>query len=410
MSFNLVDLVKDQVTDAVLQKAGGLLGGDAGNLSSGLTSAIPALLGGLTGAANAPGKAGALFDAVNNSDDGVFGDLAGALGGPNANGMIEQGSNALSGLMGSGMMGNLGSVLSSVTGMSRGGTGSLMGMLAPIIFGVLKKKVLGGGLDAGGLLSMLNGQKSNIASAMPSNLASQLGNIDGFPSFDGIASGVSGAASNVAGGVSNAASNVAGGVADAASGVTGAAASGVEAVGDTAKSAGGGIGKWLIPAIIALGLGWLAFTFLGKKDVDVPDVSGAASDAASATGDAVSGAADKATDAVAGAADGLNVEGLTGDVTGMFNQASETLGGITDIDSATAAVPGLEELGGKVAGLPDMFDKVPEAARGPLQGVVGEGLGSLQPIIDKVMAIPGVGAVLEPILEPILETLGGLAG
>ena len=57
-----------------------------------------------------------------------------------------------------------------------------------------------------------------------------------------------------------------------------------------------------------------------------------------------------------------------------------------------------------------MFDKVPEAARGPLQGVVSEGLGSLQPIVDKAMALPGVGGILEPVLKPMMETLGGLKG
>lgn len=405
MSFNIVDLVKDQITDAVLEKAGGLLGGDAANLSSGMSSAIPALLGGLTGSANAPGKAGGLFEAVNNTDDSLLNDFAGALGSSNSSSMIEQGSSTLTGLMGSGMMDNLGSVLSAVSGMSRNGSGSLMGMLAPVILGVLKKKVMGGGMNASGLLSMLNDQKSNVARAMPANLSSQLSNINGFPSFDGlpsassIASGVSGVASNVAGGVSGAASNVAGGV-----------SSGAGAVGDAAKSTGGGIGKWLVPILAALGLGWLAFTFLGKGDVDAPDVSGAASDAASAAGDAATDAAGAATDAASAAAGDLGVDGLTGNVTGMFNSASETLGGITDIESATAAVPALEELGGSVAGLPDLFDKVPEAARGPLQGIVGEGMGSLQPIIDKVMAIPGVGGVVGPILEPILETLGGLAG
>ncbi len=401
MSFNLVDLVKGQMTNAVLEKAGGLLGGDAAKLSGGLDSVIPALLGGLTGAANAPGKSGALFDAVNNSDDGVFGDFAGALGGSNSNNMIEQGSNALSGLMGSGMMGGLGSVLSSVTGMSRGGTGSLMGMLAPVIFGVLKKQVLGGGLDAGGLMSMLNGQKANVANAMPANLRSQLGGIDGFPSFDDVP-GLSGIASGAAGAVSGAAS----GVSNAASGAMDSAESGLE----TAKSSSGGLGKFIVPLLVALGLGWLAFTFLGKKDVDAPDVSGAASDAAGAATDAAAGATDAAANAVAGAADGLNLDGLGDDVTGMFNSASETLGGITDVESATAAVPGLEDLGSKVSELPALFDKVPEAARGPLQGIVGEGLGSLQPIIEKVTAIPGVGGVIGPVLDPILETLGGLGG
>ncbi len=398
MSFNIVDLVKDQITDAVLEKASSLLGGDASNLSSGVSSAIPALLGGLTGAANEHGKTSAVFDAVNNTDESLLNDFAGTLGGGNSSAVIEQGSNALSGIMGSGMMDNLGSVLSSVTGISRGGTSSLMGMLAPVILGVLKKKVMGDGMDASGLLSMLNDQKSNVASAMPPNLKMQISNISGFPAFDGlpsassVTSGVTGAVSNVASGVSGTASSV-------ASGASGAASSGAHAVGDAAKSGSAGIGKWLIPILVALGFGWLAFTFLGKNDVDAPDVSGAASDAA-----------DSATDTASALAGGVDVDGLSNNVTGLFNQASQTLGGITDVESATAAVPGLQELGGSVAELPSMLDKVPEAARGPLQGIVGEGLGSLQPIIDKVMAIPGVGGVIGPILEPMLETLNGLAG
>lgn len=387
MSFNIVDLVKAQITDAVMEKAGGLLGGDASKLSTGMSSAIPALLGGLTGSAKVPGNSGALFNAVSNTDEGLLNDFAGALGGSNSSNMIEQGSNTLSGLLGSGMMDNLGSVLSSVTGMSRGGTGSLMGMLAPVILGVLKKKVLGGGMDAGGLLSMLNDQKSNVATAMPTNLRSELSKIDGFPSFDA-SSGVS---------------NITGAVSGAASSATGAVSSGADAVGDAAKSTGSGIGKWLVPILVALGLGWLAFTFLGKKDVEAPDISGAATGAAS-------DAAGAATDAVAGATGDLDVSGLTGELTGVFNQASETLGGITDVESATAAVPALEGIGGTVSGLPALFDKVPEAARGPLQGIVGEGMGSLQPIIEKVNSIPGVGSVIGPILEPILETLSGLAG
>jgi len=405
MSFNIVDLIKDQVTDAVLEKAGGLLGADAPNLSSGLEGAIPALLGGITGAANAPGKSEALFDAVNQADDGLLSDFAGALGGANSGQMIEQGSSMLSGLMGSGMMNNLGSVLSSVSGMSRGGTGSLLGMLAPIVMGVLKKKVLGGGMNAGGLLSMMNDQKANIASAMPANLSSQLGSIEGFPKFDGLPS-VSGIADGVTGAASDAMSSASAGVGAAADKLGDAGQQGVEAV----KGSGGGIGKWLIPIAAALGLGWFAMNFLGKGDTDVnvPD----ASDATAVVGEATTAATDAATsavtDATAGASDAVTE--LSGTVTGMFNQASETLGGITDVESATAALPGLEEISGQVSSLPDLFDNVPEVARGPLQGMVTEGMGSLQPIVDKLRNIPGVGPVLEPVIAPMLETLSGLGG
>ena len=85
MSFNLVDLIKDQVTDTVLEKAGGLLGGgDAQKVAAGVESAVPALLGGLAGAASAPGRADVLFDTINKTDDNVLTHFAGTLGGDNA--------------------------------------------------------------------------------------------------------------------------------------------------------------------------------------------------------------------------------------------------------------------------------------------------------------------------------------
>ena len=37
--------------------------------------------------------------------------------------------------------------------------------------------------------------------------------------------------------------------------------------------------------------------------------------------------------------------------------------------------------------------------------MVGTNLGTLQPIIDTVLAIPGVGDILRPIVEPMLKTL-----
>lgn len=67
-------------------------------------------------------------------------------------------------------------------------------------------------------------------------------------------------------------------------------------------------------------------------------------------------------------------------------------------------------MGDKVAGLGGMMDKIPEAARGPLNGIVSSGLEALGPILEKVRAIPEVGAIIDPIITPIMETLQGLAG
>jgi len=94
----------------------------------------------------------------------------------------------------------------------------------------------------------------------------------------------------------------------------------------------------------------------------------------------------------------------------MFGGATDTLSGITDAASAEAALPALEGVGESLGGISGMIDQVPEAARGPLNAIISNGVSALQPLIESASAIPGVGAIIEPIVGPIMETLNGLAG
>jgi len=177
-------------------------------------------------------------------------------------------------------------------------------------------------------------------------------------------------------------------------------------------SGGSSMFRWLLPIAGLAAIAWLALKFLG---------GGGVGDATDAVGDATKGAADTisstasdvtstATDALGDAAGGIDIGGLGDNLTGMFGEATETLGGITDADSATAALPALEGMGSKVTELSGMMDKVPEAARGPLNSIVGGGVDKLQPLVEKVSAIPGVGSIISPIIGPIMETLSGMGG
>lgn len=451
MSFNIVDLVKDQISDQILGQMGGLLGDQSSKAEAGVANAIPALLSGITNRAGVPGGADSLFGAVQNQDDGLLDNLGAMLGGSQSRSMIDQGSSVLGSLLGNSGLGSLAGVLSGLTGLSKGNTGSLMGMLAPIIFSVLKRKVLGGGLNAGGLLDMLKGQNNNINAAMPVGLSDQL-NSSGFLSSITNVGGsavdaASGAVGNVVGGARDAAGNVVGGARDAAGNVVdgvgniaGGAANtvrdgvgaGAGAVGNAAAntaSGGSSIFKKLIPliAIALLGfLGWKMFGGTAKDAVDdaanatgnaATAVTDTASNAASATTEAASdavatatesatNAASSAADAVAGAVD-FDVSQAGNDLTSMFGDAKSSLEGITDLDSAKSAVPGLTEMGEKFNGI---ADKMPEGASGALSPIISKGLEILEPVLEKVRAIPGVGALIDPILGPMIEKMQDMAG
>ncbi len=406
MSFNLVDLVKGQLGGPALGQLGALLGEDNNKTEAALGAAIPGLLSGLTSSANADGGA-SLFDAVNKQDDSLLDNIGGLLTGGNSSNVMNQGSSLLGSLLGGGAASGLASAVAGLTGIGGKSSSGLMGMLLPIALGIIKRQIFGGSggfaQNAGGLLSMLNGQKNNIQAAMPSGFQNQLqssGFMDQMSNFGGNAAGavggaasaVGGAASNAAGAVGNAAGNVAdgvgnvaGNVADGVGNVAGNVADGVgnvagnvgNAAGDVASSGGGFLKKFLpIAAIIAIGAFALKMCTGGVEtpDVNVPTVEVPKVEMPSVELPDMPGLP----------------EGMGAELGSSFEGAKNALGSITDVDSAKAALPQLD-------GLTGMLDKVPESARGGLSGM----LGGLTPMLDKVSAIPGVGAVIAPFVEKL---------
>ncbi|MFK7890265.1 MAG: DUF937 domain-containing protein, partial [Granulosicoccus sp.] len=307
---------------------------------------------------------------VSKQDDGMLGDIGNLLGGSQASNIASQGTSMLSSVLGDGALGKLAGVVASVAGVSRGNSSSLMGMLAPVIFSVIKKKVMEGGLNAGSLASMLSGQKDNIQAAMPQGFADQLQS-QGFYESIGAPAPV-------------------------------ATASPSAAPAPAQSTGGGGILKWAVPLVALAVLGWLGMQFFGGKQAEdaVANISGQAS--------AVS---DEAMQAARDAMpEGLNLDTITTEFSSVIGSTQETLTGITDVDSATAAVPAIQDAASKLGGLSDVITRLPEAAQGPIGSLVSNSLSSIQPLIEKVTAIPGVGAIIEPVIGPMMETLQGLGG
>ena len=66
----------------------------------------------------------------------------------------------------------------------------------------------------------------------------------------------------------------------------------------------------------------------------------------------------------------------------------------------------MDKLTESFGGMSEMFGKMPDAAKSALAGVFQSSLKQLQPIIDKVLAIPGVEAVLKPAIDALMSKLG----
>ena len=131
----------------------------------------------------------------------------------------------------------------------------------------------------------------------------------------------------------------------------------------------------------------------------------AAATAGSAAADATAGAGDlmgKATEALSGVEGGSE---MLKQVTEMFGKVTSTLGTVKDADTANAALPEISKLTEGFGGMSDMFGKMPDAAKSAVAGVFKSSLEQLKPIIEKVMAIPGVDAILKPAIDALMGKL-----
>lgn len=346
MSFNLIDLVKDQLTDQVTGYIGNMLGGDTHQTKSALDGAIPALLGSLMQSSSTKSGAGALFDAISKQDDSLLDNLGSMLSGNKSDSLINMGTDMLGSLLGGGKSsgGILGSIMDSISGSSgasSSSTKSLMGLLAPVILSVIKKQLMGGGkssFNVGSMLDMFTGQKDNVTAALPKGF-----NFD----FD---------------------NNIVNKVADNVSQTTQ----------EVAKEGKSFLGK-LLPLLLLVVAAWIAYNMFFK---------GGETQQTTQPAQHVNNAVD-----------------LAKDVTGSLGSIMSTLNGITDVSSAQAAVANLTAATNKLGTYASMFEKLPASAREPISKLVASALPQLKELLNKVGDIPGVGPIIKPIVENLSSKL-----
>ncbi len=172
MSSSLLDSLSQMVTPDLLSQAASALGENQGGVSRGIGAVLPMLLGGVASRANDTSFASSLFKLVTDpgNDLGAVGDLGKLLSpGAGTSPMMGLGSQLLGSLFGNNL-GAVGSALAGFAGIRPQSANSLLSMAAPMVLGVLGKQVKAGGLNYSSLASLLTGQKSSIAAAMPSGL------------------------------------------------------------------------------------------------------------------------------------------------------------------------------------------------------------------------------------------------
>jgi hypothetical protein len=366
MAINLVSLVMQFLTPDMIGRIASALGLDRNNTQTAIGAAIPGLLAGLSGVAVQPGGAQKLADAARQQT-GTLGNFASTIGTGTKTSLIEKGSQMLSSLLGGKDQTALAGAIGKYAGLGQGASGSLLGMLAPVVMGTIAQQQGTGSLDAGGIASLLSSQQDSIAAALPSGFANLLGGTGLLDSLGGAARTATVAGSEAAR----------------------AATTAARTIGDTGQRAAGAAASvslnwlyWLIP-LLAIAAGLIYFFTRPTEQVVQQGVTTAQS---------------------------LTVGGLDigRQVTDSITNLRTTLGGITDAASAQAALPKLQEVTAQIDKVNGVVGQLSAEQRRALAGLVSPMMLTLNQLFDKVLAIPGVSEVLKPTIDALRAKLAVL--
>ena len=175
MATNLVSLVMQYLTPDMIGRIATALGFNRNKAQSAISGAVPALLAAFNDVATQPGGAQKLADAARQQT-GLLGNFAGVLAAGGQSSLLDKGSQLLSSLVSGQNQNALIEAIAKFTGLDQGASGSLLGMLAPIVMGTIgQHQSAAGALDANSIAKLFAGQKDNIAGALPSGFGSLLG-------------------------------------------------------------------------------------------------------------------------------------------------------------------------------------------------------------------------------------------
>ena len=380
MATNLVTAVMQFLTPEMIAKIATALGIDRNIAQKAIGAAVPTLLSALTGLASTPNGARQLSNAVTQQS-GSLENLKGLLGDSTPSSLAETGSSLLSGLFGNGATDTMAQSIGKFAGIGENSGKSILGLLGPVVFGVLGQQQRSANLDAGGLASLLSSQKDQITAMIPAGLADQL-NASGLLERAGgsVRSGAA-AASATANRIAGASERT---VADAA-----------QAAYATRSSATTQLPYWLLALAIVGGLAWYAF---GRPD---SDIVAATPPATTQPPNVTVGTAP--ADLTIG---GVN---LANQVNASFGTLKSVLPGITDAATAQAALPKLREANAQLSEIATLANSLNPERKGALAKLITATAPAINQMCDKVLAMPGVGDVAKPTIDELRRKINALS-
>lgn len=370
--MNLVSLAMNFITPAIVSRIASALGIDSKIAQMAITAALPAILAGISSKSAKPEGLSALTGLLGKTDSSVLANLGNMIGGSDQSKLVSGGTNVLTQLFGTSALGTLAGAVSKFAGMGEAPTKSLLGMLSPVAMGTLAQQQKAAGLDDAGVAKLLAAQGPNIAKAMPAGFADLLkgsGLLDALPKTNGTP------ATPVEP------------VRPAATTPTAAPAATPKAKVEPATTPvvvppSPSLPGWFTwgALLAALLLGWYMFGPSGGQRLATPPVRVMHNNA-----------------------------DLVPQVNAMYNNLKDALGGITDQNTAQAALPKLQDGAKFLETLVTQASSMSPGTRSDLAALVASYLAQLRTLSNQALTNPAVAAIAKPVLDVILTRMDTLA-
>ncbi|MBS0239568.1 MAG: DUF937 domain-containing protein [Proteobacteria bacterium] len=390
MSLDLVSNITQVLSTSLVSRIASSLGLDKTLTEKALQAGIPGLLAAFTSLVSRPNGAQALNGAIARQQPTLLSSLGSMLGGSTQSSIIESGTNTLTSLLGSANTSALTNAVGQYAGIGNAGSKSLMGLLGPVVMGVLGQQQRASGLDATGLASLLNSQKDKIASALPAGFSNYLSDTG---ILDGLGAGTRSA---------SAATDYSGSSRPSYSTTPPPTPRFSERSGSPYSQSWG----WVLPALAALLIGGLAWNWFARPRPTETAANPPPATAPASTGTSTGAAGLGPMPASFAALD--NLRGIkVGDVdVGTQIANAETsmrsaVASVQDVSSAQAAMAPLTNSANDFVRLSKLLDQLPAQSRKTVVNTITATRPALDQVFDKALAIPGVSAIIKPTIDKV---------
>ena len=364
MATNLVSEIAEVLSPNIVSSAASALGLNRTATQKAVVAAVPALLAALINYVTKPQGATKLAEVVRKQEPGVLASLASVIGEPGQKALIDQGGSVLTSLLGGKTLSALTNAVGQYAGVGNEGSKSLLGLLGPVVLGVLGQQQRDRGLDASGLASLITSQKSNIVGALPSGFSKYLSDTG---ILDDVTSGAR--------------------------------------VASRASATPPSILPWLLGALAVLAIGWLVWHLLSGRDQNVVETTKPpVEETTTPTGEApYAGLFSKLKGIKAGDTD---IGELS---TSAVNHLYSSLVGIKDEASAQANLPSLNQAASEFDQLSGLLSQLSPENRKALAETFASIKPNLDQLLDKALAIPGIATIIKPAVDAIRSKLDALS-